>query len=409
MKIISGEISGGVTAPKGFLASGIHCGLKKSLNKKDLACIYSEKICTTAAVYTKNVVKGEPLLVTIDRLSDSLSQAIIINSGNANTCTGKAGYDNAVLMTEITAQNLKIDPKNVLVASTGVIGVQLNMDFIKEGIPKVCSNPTKEGHIDAREAIMTTDTIKKDIAVEINIKGKKVRIGAMAKGSGMIHPNMATMLSFITTDINIEADLLKEALTQSVNQTYNMISVDGDTSTNDMVVVMANGMAENEKLAEKDEDFDTFAEALNFINTELAKKIAKDGEGATKLVECRVFAAKTDEDAKKIAISIIRSNLVKTAMFGSDANWGRILCAVGYSEGDFDKDKVNVSFESNKGYINVCDNGTEISFDEEKAKVILSEEEVIINVNLKCGDCSAVAWGCDLSYEYVRINGDYRS
>lgn len=402
-------INGGITAPTGFLAAGIHCGLKKNVKKKDLAVIYSEKICATAGVYTTNKVKGEPLILTMEHLKDQLSQAIIVNSGNANTCTGQKGYDNAKRMAELTAQGLHIKTEDVIVASTGIIGLHLNMEALEAGIPEVCRQISKQGYIDAREAIKTTDTVKKDISIEIEIDGKKVNIGAMAKGSGMIHPNMATMLSFITTDLDIDGELLQEALKDSVKKSYNMISVDGDTSTNDMVVIMANGMAGNDKIVEKDLKYRIFLDALNFLNTELAKKIAKDGEGATKLIETVVIGAASEKEAEVVAKTITASSLVKTAMFGADANWGRILCAIGYSGEDIEPSEVKISFESGKGYITVYENSEPVEFSEEKAKEILTENEIQIIVELSRGKYEAVAWGCDLTYEYVRINGDYRS
>lgn len=402
-------INGGITAPTGFVAAGVHCGLKKNLNKKDLALIYSEKLCNAAGVYTLNKVKGEPLRVTMKHLENFEAQAIIINSGNANTCTGVKGYENALIMAELTAQNLGIKTEDVIVASTGIIGVQLNMEVVEKGIPEVCHAIGKMGYIDAREAIKTTDTVKKDIGIEIDLDGTKVKIGAMAKGSGMIHPNMATMLAFVTTDLDIDPLLLDEALKDSVNKSYNMISVDGDTSTNDMVVILANGMAGNSKITSKDSNYKIFLEALQFLNIELAKKIAKDGEGATKLIETYVQGAATEAQAAKVAKTITASSLVKTAMFGADANWGRILCAIGYSGEDVDPNKVEISFESGKGHIKVYDNSEPVNFSEEKAKEILLESEVQIIVELNNGSHEAIAWGCDLSYEYVRINGDYRS
>lgn len=402
-------INGGITAPVGFKAAGINCGLKKNEKKKDLAVVYSERICNAAGVYTTNTVKGEPLRVTMEHLEDSRAQAIIVNSGNANTCTGQRGYENAKRMAVLTAECLNLSPFDVIVASTGIIGLHLNMEAIERGIPEVCSNISKQGYIDAREAIKTTDTVKKDMSLEIDINGKKVTIGAMAKGSGMIHPNMATMLSFITTDIDIDPQLLSEALKCSVGKTYNMISIDGDTSTNDMVAILANGMAGNSKIVEKDSNYKTFLDALFFLNTEMAKKIAKDGEGATKLLETIVKGAVSEKEAEVIAKTITASSLVKTAMFGADANWGRILCAIGYSGMGVNPDEVTISFESGKGYITVYDNNEPINFSEDKAKEILSENEIQIIVGLKRGCHEAVAWGCDLTYEYVRINGDYRS
>lgn len=402
-------INGGITTPTGFVAAGINCGLKKNVKKKDLAVIYSEKICTAAGVYTQNKVKGEPLRVTMEHLENMKAQAIIVNSGNANTCTGIKGYENSKKMALLTAEALKIKTEDVIVASTGIIGVHLNMEAIESGIPEVCSLISKQGYIDAREAIKTTDTVKKDIGIEIDIDGTKVKIGAMAKGSGMIHPNMATMLAFITTDLDIDEALLSEALTESVNKTYNMISVDGDTSTNDMVVILANGMAGNTKITQKDSNYKIFLDAIQFLNTELAKKIAKDGEGATKLIETLVKGGATENEASVIAKAITASSLVKTAMFGADANWGRILCAIGYSGEDINPDNISICFESGKGYIKVYENGEPMNFAEDKAKEILLENEIQIIVDLNRGNSEAIAWGCDLSYEYVRINGDYRS
>ena len=349
-------INGGITAPIGFVAAGIHCGLKKNVKKKDLAVIYSKKICTAAGVYTTNKVKGAPLMLTMEHLENLKAQAIIVNSGNANACTGIVGYENAKKMAKLTADSLNIKLEDVVVASTGVIGAHLNMEVLEKGIPEVCKGVSKQGYIDAREAIKTTDTVKKDLAVEIDIDGKKVTIGAMAKGSGMVHPNMATMLSFITTDLDIDETLLAEALKESAKKTYNMISVDGDTSTNDMMIILANGMAENAKITEKDFNYKIFIDALQFLNTELAKKIAKDGEGATKLIETLVKGASSEEEAAKIAKAIIASSLVKTAMFGADANWGRILCAIGYCGADINPESISISFESGKGYIRVYEN-----------------------------------------------------
>lgn len=400
-----------VVSPAGFKASGIHCGLKKSLLKKDLALIYSETLANSAGVYTKNKVKGAPLTVTKKHLTNKKSQAIIINSGNANTCTGDDGLAKANKMTSLCAKALNIKNDDVLVASTGVIGVPLNIDAIKDGIPSLvtnlsCNNSSAK---DACSAIMTTDTVMKQAGVEIEIQGKKITIAAMAKGSGMIHPNMATMLSFITTDLSISPILLKEALKTSVNLSYNRISVDGDSSTNDMVLIMANGLANNETILEKNDDFNLFLEALTLLNIYLAKKIAKDGEGATKLIECTVKNAPSIENAGVLAKSVINSNLVKAAIFGSDANWGRILCALGYADIEFDPEKVDVRFESSAGEIVVCKNGLPTNFDESKAKKILLQDEIKILIDLKLGSCKATSWGCDLTYDYVKINGDYRS
>ena len=402
-------ISGGVTAAKGFYSNGIYCGIRKNINKKDLALIYSPTLCNAAAVYTTNQVKGEPLYVTMKHIKDGKAQAVIINSGNANTCTGEDGKKKAYKMTELTAKKLKIKKEDVLVASTGIIGLPLDINCIENGMDNLVQGLSKDGYDDASQAILTTDTEPKSIAVTVEIGGKSVSIGAMAKGSGMIHPNMATMLSFITTDLNIKQQLLQEALRESVNKTYNRISVDGDTSTNDMVVILANGEADNSLIDEKNADYDIFFEALNYVNTYLAKLIAKDGEGATKLIECEVNGANSEAKAETLAKSVIKSNLVKTACFGADANWGRILCALGYSNIPLDAKKIDVAFESSKGYIEVYQKGIPIIFDEKKAKLILEDCEIKIIVNLNEGKESATAWGCDLTYEYVRINGDYRS
>lgn len=400
-------IAGGVTAPEGFLASGIHCGLKK--NKKDLALVYSDVVCDAAAVYTTNLVKGEPLYVTMQHLHDGKAQAIIVNSGNANTCTGEDGKQKAFKMANLIANATNIKASDVIVASTGVIGVELPIEKIENAVPQLVKEISKKGHEDASQAILTTDLSKKEIAVSIEIGGKQVRIGAMAKGSGMIQPNMATMLSFITTDINMEQPLLQEALYKTVSKSYNRISVDGDTSTNDMVTLLASGKAGNKKITYKDENYRIFVKALQFINTYLAKEIARDGEGATKLIECIVEGAEDEKVAEKLAKAVISSSLVKTAMFGADANWGRILCALGYAGEYIDVDKVDIFLKSSVGIINVCREGKGILFDEELAKEILSSSEVIIIVQLNLGEESAIAWGCDLSYDYVKINGDYRS
>ena len=402
-------IDGGVTAPNGFLASGIHCGLKKSNLQKDLALIYSEVPATAAGMYTKNKVKGAPIYITKDHLTNKKAQAIIINSGNANTCNGDDGLNKAKKMTSLQAKELKLKADDILVASTGVIGVPLNIDAIKNGIPLLTEKLSKDGYDDASSAIMTTDTFKKQLAVEFYLGDKKVTIGSMAKGSGMIEPNMGTMLSFLTTDISIAPELLDEALKSSVTVTYNRVSVDGDTSTNDMILVLANGLAENPTITEKNDDYYTFVEVLTNLNTIMAKNIAKDGEGATKLLECQILGSKTEEDAVVLGKSVINSSLVKTAMFGSDANWGRILCALGYAKIDFNPEKVDVSFESSAGSIKVCEAGSSLPFDEEIAKKVLNENEIVIKVNLFLGDHDAYVWGCDLSYEYVKINGDYRS
>lgn len=399
----------GVTSPLGFQASGIHCGLKKSSLKKDLALIYSEVPAVASGVYTKNKVKGAPLTVTKQHLSNKKAQAIIINSGNANTCTGDDGLAKAKKTSVICGKALNIKTDDVLVASTGVIGVPLNIDAIKDGIPNLVKNLSKDGSLDANEAILTTDTVRKQAGIEIEIDGKKVTIAAMAKGSGMIHPNMATMLGFITTDIAISPTLIYDALKESVDISYNRISVDGDSSTNDMVLILANGLANNPEITTKDENYYKFVEALKAINIYLAKKIAKDGEGATKLIECTVKGGTSIQATEILSKSVINSSLVKTAIFGSDANWGRILCALGYADVDFDPEKVDVVFESTAGSIIVCENGSSVDFDETKAKEILLEDEIKILIDLKLGQCEVTTWGCDLTYDYVKINGDYRS
>lgn len=400
-----------ITSPIGFKASGIHCGLKKSLLKKDLALIYSDVVANCCGVYTKNKVKGAPLIVTKQHLANKKAQAIIINSGNANTCNGDDGLLKAQKMTKLCSKELNIKNDDVLVASTGIIGVPLNIDAIKDKIPELVNNLSNDikSAKDASMAIMTTDTVEKQAGVEFEIDGKKITISAMAKGSGMIHPNMATMLSFITTDISISPELLKEALKESVNISYNRVSVDGDSSTNDMVLIMANGLALNKTITEKNEDYNLFLDALINLNIHISKKIAKDGEGATKLIECTVKNANSIKDAEALSKSVITSSLVKAAIFGSDANWGRILCALGYSNVDFDPERVDVSFASNAGEILVCQNGSSVNFDESKAKEILLQDEIKILINMKLASSEATTWGCDLTYDYVKINGDYRS
>lgn len=402
-------IDGGVTAPKGFLASGIYCGIKQGSVKKDLALIYSEVPAKASGMFTKNKVKGAPIYICKDHLSNKKAQAIIINSGNANTCTGDDGLSKAKKMTALQAKALNLKADDVLVASTGVIGVPLNIDAIKDGIPLLTEKLSKKGNQDAASAIMTTDTFMKELAAEFYLGDTKVTLGTMAKGSGMIEPNMGTMLSFITTDISISPQLLDEALKSTVTITYNRVSVDGDTSTNDSIFILANGQANNPTITEKDENYYTFVNVLKEINTIMAKNIAKDGEGATKLLECQVIGATNEKDAVLFGKSVINSSLVKTAMFGSDANWGRILCALGYANVDFDPEKVDVSFESCAGEIEVCKNGSSVAFDEDKAKKVLDQKEIIIKINLSQGESTAYVWGCDLSYEYVKINGDYRS
>ena len=401
-------IKGGVCAAKGFKAGGIHCGIRKNRTKRDLALIVSEKKAAAAAVYTTNLVKGAPLTVTKAHLQDGCAKAVICNSGNANTCNAN-GIEIAEQTCELLGKELKISPDDIVAASTGVIGQPLDITPIKNGIPSLVKSLSANGSGDAAEGIMTTDTKVKEIAVSFKIGGKTCKIGGIAKGSGMIHPNMATMLVFITTDCAISPEMLKKALSTDIKETFNMISIDGDTSTNDMVTVLANGMAENAEITAEGEDFNVFMKALNTVNVYLCRRIAGDGEGATKLIECKVAGAETLKTAKTVAKSVICSSLTKAAMFGSDANWGRVLCAIGYSGAEVDVNKIDVAFKSAKGEIAVCKNGAGIPFSEEKAKEILLETEIEILVNLNSGDYSSCAWGCDLTYDYVKINGDYRT
>lgn len=400
-------IEGGVCAAKGFLANGVHCGIRKNKSKKDLALIYSEKPAKAAAVYTVNAVKGAPIIVTKKHIQNGMAQAIVCNSGNANTCNAN-GIEIAEEMSVITAKELGISQDDVVVASTGVIGQQLNIEPIANGIPPLAKALSKNS-TGAAEAIMTTDTKVKEVAVEFNVGGTVCKMGGIAKGSGMIHPDMATMLVFITTDCAISSEMLQKALSGDVNETFNMLSIDGDTSTNDMVTVLANGMAENKEITEDGEDFNEFMKALNTITVHLCRSIAADGEGATKMLECKVSNAKTKETAKTVAKSVVCSSLLKAAMFGADANWGRVLCAIGYSKADVDVEKIDVSFKSKAGNILVCKNGAGVDFSEEIAKTVLSEDEIEILVNLNSGAESSTAWGCDLTYDYVKINGDYRT
>lgn len=403
------DTNGGVTSPKGFKANGIHCGIRKNKDKKDLMLILSEKECDAAAVYTKNLVYGAPITVTRKNLANDKARAVICNSGIANTCNAD-GVEKAQAMCDLAAEYTGVSPSDVIVGSTGVIGQPIDLEPIQNGMQELADGLSTDGSDAAAEAIMTTDTVKKHISVSFDLDGKTCTIGAIAKGSGMIHPNMATMLSFITTDANITAECLKSALLWCVERTYNMLSVDGDTSTNDTVAIMANGLCENNRIDTVDsENYQKFCRALFKICNSIVSMLAKDGEGATKLVLCKVNNAKTEEIAKTCAKSVIRSPLVKTAMFGSDANWGRVLCALGYAGADIDVTKIDVSFVSKKGEIFVCRNGAGIEFSEEKAKEILLEDEITIKVDLNDGEFSATAYGCDLTYEYVKINGDYRT
>ena len=400
-------IDGGVCAAKGFTASGIHCGIRKNRTKRDLALIFSECRASAAAVYTTNLVKGAPLVVTKNNISDGYAQAVICNSGNANTCNAN-GIEIATETCELLAGSLSISASDVIVASTGVIGQPLDINPIKNGIPTLVASLGKKSR-EAAEGIMTTDTALKEVAVSFMIDGKECRLGGIAKGSGMIHPNMATMLVFITTDVAITPEMLRLALSRDVKNTFNMISVDGDTSTNDMVSVLANGMAGNKLIESEGADFTEFMKALNSVTISLCRMIAGDGEGATKLLECKVSCAEDEDTAKIVAKSVICSSLVKAAMFGADANWGRVLCAIGYSGADVDVTKIDVSFVSRVGNIVVCKSGAGVAFSEEQAKAILLEKEITIDINLNSGTSIATAWGCDLTYDYVKINGDYRT
>ena len=401
-------ISGGVCAATGFKANGIHCGIRKNHSKKDLALIISDVPASAAAVYTTNLVKGAPLTVTKNNISNGIAQAVICNSGNANTCNWN-GIQIAEEMCGLVEKHTGIAATDVVVASTGVIGQVLDITPIANGMDELTAGLSYDGGMNAAQAIMTTDTHPKEIAVEFQIGGKTCCMGGIAKGSGMIHPNMATMLVFITTDAAITPEMLRKALSGDVPNTFNMTSVDGDTSTNDMVTVLANGLAGNAVIDAEGDDFNTFMEALNTINVHLCRMIAGDGEGATKLLECVATGADTLEAAKIAAKSVITSSLFKAAMFGADANWGRVLCAIGYSGAEVDVNRIGVSFRSNKGTITVCENGAGIPFSEEIAKEILLEKEIEILVTLGDGAYGATAWGCDLTYDYVKINGDYRT
>ena len=403
-------IGGGVCAANGFKANGVNCGLNSDKNKNDLALIVSDTLCNTACVYTQNKVKGAPIYVTKTHLKKTggKSRAVIANSKNANTCNAD-GEEKAERMCSLAGNALGISSDEVIVASTGVIGQVLPIEPIESGIKPLVEGLSYTGNDKAANAIMTTDTVDKQVAVEFDISGKTCRLGGMAKGSGMIHPNMATTLNFITTDANISLDMLQKALSEVVETTYNCLSVDGDTSTNDMVSVMANGLAGNDKITSDNADFETFKQALYAVMMNMTRMLAADGEGATKLLECNVTGAKDFETARTVAKSVICSPLFKCAMFGADANWGRILCAIGYADAEFDINNVSVTLGSSKGKIHVCENGAGIVFSEEKAKEILLEDEIIIDINIGNGEGKATAWGCDLTYDYVKINGDYRS
>lgn len=408
-------IDGGVCAPKGFKANGVYCGIKKPNNpnaphKNDLGMILSDTICNTGAVYTTNKVKGAPILVTKANLEKTggKSKAVIVNSKNANTCNAD-GVEKAEKMCTLTADVLGIKPEEVIVASTGVIGQILPIEPIENKIGDLAKGLSYTGNAECATAIMTTDTIKKEYAVQFEINGKTCTIGGMAKGSGMIHPNMATTLNFITTDTAISAEMLQKALNEIVKVTYNCLTIDGDTSTNDMVSVMANGLAENNEITQENAAFETFKAGLYQVMANLTRMLAKDGEGAGKLIECICTGCPTKDDAITVAKSVIGSTLFKCAIFGEDANWGRILCAIGYADAEFDIDKVDVALKSEFGMIDVCKNGAGVDFSEEKAAKILKSDEIQVLVNLNQGNENATAWGCDLTYDYVKINGDYRT
>ncbi len=404
-------IEGGVCAAKGFKASGLYCGIKENPTKKnDICLIVSDVMCNAAGVYTSNKVKGAPVVVTKNNLAKSggKAMAVIANSKNANTCNAD-GEEKALEMCKLTADALGIAPEQVIVASTGVIGQILPIEPIREAVPELVKKLSYEGNLEAATAIMTTDTVKKEYAVEFEIGGKLCKMGGMAKGSGMIHPNMATTLNFITTDCAISAELLQKALSEIVKITYNCLSVDGDQSTNDTCMLMSSGLAENAEITEENADFATFKDALYQVMANLTRMLAKDGEGATKLLTCVCSSAPDLDTAIIVAKSVIRSPLFKCAMFGADANWGRVLCAIGYAEADFDITKVDVDLASKAGRIAVCRNGAGVEFSEDEAKVVLTEDEIEIYIELNSGDAKATAWGCDLTYDYVKINGDYRS
>lgn len=405
MKLI--KINGGVCAPIGFKANGIHCGIRKNKLKKDFAIIVSDSKCTAAGVYTTNLVKGAPVLVTKEHLKDGIAQAIIVNSGNANTCNAN-GVEIAEKMSLLVQDSCGIDAKDVIVASTGVIGQKLDITPMKNSMQELVDG-LGDNSDNAAQAIMTTDTVEKQIAVEFQIGGKSCRIGAIAKGVGMVCPNMATNLIFLTSDVRISSEMLQKALSNDVKSSFNMVSVDGDQSTNDTCCIIANGLANNNEIVSDGEDYKIFVKALNYCTTALSKMIAKDGEGATKLIECHIKGAKSKKAARVVAKSVIKSSLVKAAMFGEDANWGRILCAIGYAGENLDVYKIDVSFKSKRGTVDVCSGGFGLDFSEDLAKKVLSSDEITILINLNSGNCTAKAWGCDLTYDYVKINGDYRT
>ena len=418
------QVSGGVTAPIGFTAAGVHCGVKQGKGdgnqpptskkpevldgKKDVALIVSQRECAAAAVYTMNRVKAAPLYVTMDHLENGVAQGIVANSGNANACCPMS-HENAQRMCQLAAQATGLKESDFVVASTGVIGQTINMAALEKGIPMAAQALSRQGSDDAAHAIMTTDTVKKEMAVSCVVGGKTVTIGAIAKGSGMIHPNMGTMLCFLTTDCAITHEMLSDALHQVVPRTFNRVTVDGDTSTNDMCVILANGMAENPLVEWKDEGYTVFLKALESLCCQMARAIAADGEGASRLITCTVSGSRSEESAERLAKAVVGSSLVKAAMFGADANWGRVLCAMGYSKAPFRPEYVDVTFSSDVGQVQVCCQGAGVDFDEELAKSVLSQDEVVIQVDLHEGDSQATCWGCDLTYDYVKINGDYRT
>ena len=401
------KIEGGVCAPKGFRANGVHCGIRKNKIKKDLALIVSDVRCATACVYTTNLVKGAPILVTKKNVADGYAQAVIVNSGNANTCNAN-GVEIAEEMCALVERHTGVAAGDVVVASTGVIGQQLSIEPIANGMQELVAGLGSNSSA-AAEAIMTTDTVKKEIAYAFEIDGVPCKIGAICKGVGMICPNMATMLMFISTDAAVSPAMLQKALSADVKDSLNMLSVDRDTSTNDTLCIMASGLAGNKEIVSAGADYKKFCKALHMVTSAMCRELAADGEGATKLVECRVRGAKSKKCARIAAKSVINSNLVKAAMFGSDANWGRVLCALGYAGTDLDVNKIDVRFTSAAGEVFVCENGSGVPFSEEEAKRVLSQKEVVIDVDLKDGAYSATAWGCDLTYDYVKINGDYRT
>ncbi len=400
-------IPGGVTAALGFTAAGIHCGVRKNKEKRDLALIFCEKPCAAAAVYTTNRVKAAPIYVTMENLENGMARAILANSGNANACAPN-GMENARRACAALAKRLGIAEDEIIVNSTGVIGMPLPIEVIEAGIPALADSLSRDG-TPAAEAIMTTDLTKKEFACQITLGGRTVTLGGIAKGSGMIKPNLATMMAFVTTDCAITSELLHEALAASCGRTYNRISVDGDTSTNDMSAILASGLAGNPLIAEKNADYDTFVAALDAVNLHLAREIARDGEGATKLVTCRVTGARSEEVAAALSMAVISSSLVKAAMFGADANWGRVLCAMGYSKAPFRPEFVDISFSSPAGTVQVCAQGRGLPFDETLAKEILTQKEITILADCHEGDGQAECYGCDLTYDYVKINGDYRT